>query len=473
MALIDIGDLTLLGGASTLQQQLFHAIRAKIVKSLWPLQGKLPSTRKLASELNVSRNTVTAAYEQLLAEGYVESKQGSGFYVAVELPDKYVPATVTQGTSSVESNCFDINSSFAPGVPDLSQFPLGKWQRLLQRHVLRPVLLGNQNIQGSEALRVALSDYLSSSRSVHCSAQRIIVTSGAQQALTIAMAATLAQGEKVLMEQPGYAQMTKVLELNQYQLEPLTVHQETGFELSDVLKSTARALYITPSNQYPMGTTINTENRLKLIEWAASNQGWIIEDDYDSEFQFAHRPYTSLQGLAGQMGLYEHVIYIGSLSKVMFNGLRLGYMVVPDNLIQRCLEIKDAMSGDSPSHTQEALADFIAEGHLLRHIRKMRRLYKQKHEIVSQAIEQAFGGQVTIISQAAGLHVTLKWNGGIDEQEWVGRAAKQGIVLRPLSYYEHNKESHREWQAVVLGFGNTPLQEIEPGIQALARLFES
>ena len=131
------------------------------------------------------------------------------------------------------------------------------------------------------------------------------------------------------------------------------------------------------------------------------------------------------------------------------------------------------MSGDSPSHTQEALADFIAEGHLLRHIRKMRRLYKQKHEIVSQAIEQAFGGQVTIISQAAGLHVTLKWNGGIDEQEWVGRAAKQGIVLRPLSYYEHNKESHREWQAVVLGFGNTPLQEIEPGIQALARLFES
>ncbi|USD35167.1 MULTISPECIES: MocR-like pyridoxine biosynthesis transcription factor PdxR [Vibrio] len=473
MALIDIGDLTLSGGASTLQQQLFHAIRAKIVKSLWPLQGKLPSTRKLASELNVSRNTVTAAYEQLLAEGYIESKQGSGFYVAVELPDKYVPATVTQGTSSVESNCFDINSSFAPGVPDLSQFPLGKWQRLLQRHVLRPVLLGNQNIQGSEALRAALSDYLSSSRSVHCSAQRIIVTSGAQQALTIAMAATLAQGEKVLMEQPGYAQMTKVLELNQYQLEPLTVHQETGFELNDVLKSTARALYITPSNQYPMGTTINTENRLKLIEWAASNQGWIIEDDYDSEFQFAHRPYTSLQGLAGQMGLDEHVIYIGSLSKVMFNGLRLGYMVVPDSLIESCLEIKDAMSGDSPSHTQEALADFIAEGHLIRHIRKMRRLYKQKHEIVSQAIVDYFHGRVEIISQAAGLHVTLKWNGGIDEQEWVARAEKQGIVLRPLSYYEHTAASHRTWRSVVLGFGNTPLSELEPRIRVLARLFES
>ena len=173
------------------------------------------------------------------------------------------------------------------------------------------------------------------------------------------------------------------------------------------------------------------------------------------------------------MGLDEHVIYIGSLSKVMFNGLRLGYMVVPDNLIQRCLEIKDAMSGDSPSHTQEALADFIAEGHLIRHIRKMRRLYKQKHEIVSQAIVDYFHGRVEIISQAAGLHVTLKWDGGIDEQEWVARAEKQGIVLRPLSYYEHTAASHRSWRSVVLGFGNTPLSELEPRIRVLARLFES
>ncbi|HAS6780497.1 TPA: aminotransferase class I/II-fold pyridoxal phosphate-dependent enzyme, partial [Vibrio parahaemolyticus] len=182
--------------------------------------------------------------------------------------------------------------------------------------------------------------------------------------------------------------------------------------------SDADALYITPSNQYPMGTTLNTEQRGKIINWAVEQSSWIIEDDYDSEFQFAHRPYTSLQGLAAQMGRDDRVLYVGSFSKVMFNGLRLGYLVVPERLVEQCLVVKDALSGDSPTHTQEALADFITEGGLLRHIRKMRRLYKTKHEQMHVSIQQHFGDRVCVVSQAAGLHVTLKWQDGMDEQRF-------------------------------------------------------
>jgi GntR family transcriptional regulator/MocR family aminotransferase len=217
---------------------------------------------------------------------------------------------------------------------------------------------------------------------------------------------------------------------------------------------------------------------LSLIEWAAENKRWIIEDDYDSEFQFAHRPYTSLQGLASEIGFDQQVIYVGSFSKVMFNGLRLGYLVVPDTLLESCLAIKDATSGDSPTHTQEALADFIREGDLLRHIRKMRRLYKQKHQRMTEAICEHFADRVEVISQPAGLHITLKWQGRVDEDQWVEKALQSGIVMRAMNYYENNPETYeyqnqRGWGSVVLGFGNVELEKIEPNIYKIAEIFDS
>ncbi|GLT18425.1 GntR family transcriptional regulator [Vibrio zhanjiangensis] len=473
MALIDIGDLSLLGGAETLQQQLFNAIKVKIVSGLWHLGGRLPSTRTLSAELDVSRNTVNAAYDQLLAEGYIESKPGSGFYVSLELPNDFIPEMQARCPIDRSIPALGKRALFERGVPDLKQFPIKTWQKLMQRHVLRTSLLGSQDIQGSLALRSALAEYLSSSRSVCCSPGNILITSGAQQALMIATMSVLSSHDKILMEQPGYTQMAKIIELNQYHLEPLRVHETIGFDLDDVKRSRARALYITPSNQYPMGTTLNTEARLQLIKWAENQQGWLIEDDYDSEFQFANRPYSCLQGLASQIGLSKHVMYIGSMSKVMFNGLRIGYLVAPEHHVQRCLEIKDALSGGSPSHTQEALADFIGEGHLIRHIRKMRRLYKQKHQRVVDGLARRLGQQVKVISQAAGLHVTIKWDHGISELEWSKRASNHGIQLQPLSYYEHSGDINRSWRAVVLGFGNTPMEEIEPSIELLAQLFNS
>ena len=478
---IDIGDLSLDLSKATRQNALFHAIREKIVRGFWSKGNKLPSTRKLALELQVSRNTVIFAYEQLMSEGYIESRKGAGYFVSIDQPEYYLGAaeaptktalsTIEQPDLSNRNDVFDVNQSFAPGVPDIRAFPFAKWQRLLQRHVTRLNLAGNQDVQGSQMLREALSHYLASSRSVHCDPSRIIITVGAQQAISIALMATLKGGDEILMEEPGYRQVHKIIDLLHLRMQPVPVYEKQGLCLDKVLESQAKALYVTPSNQYPMGTTLTTEQRLKIIDWAKQNRAWVIEDDYDSEFQFAHRPYTSMQGLAGKLEQDERVIYVGSLSKVMFNGLRIGYMVVPQHLVPRCLEIKDAITGDSPTHTQEALADFINEGDLLRHIRKMRRLYKQKHEAMLSALETEFGQDLEVISQAAGLHVTVKWYEGISERDWSERAQQENIVVRPFSFYEYAAKDNRDWRAVVLGFGNIALFEIPNKIRAIARIF--
>ncbi|MCL9782452.1 PLP-dependent aminotransferase family protein [Vibrio sp. S4M6] len=471
MALIDIGDLALPTTKGAKQTLLFQVIRDKIVNQLWPKGDKLPSTRKLADELSLSRNTVTSAYEQLVAEGYIESRKGSGFYVCIELPDHYFSGSTSHSVPPNKAKDLDINAPFSSGIPDLAQFPLKTWQRMLQRHSSRLSILGNQDLQGCLELRVALADYLATSRSVHCHSGRIIITSGAQQALAIALMATLQPSDSILMEQPGYTQMSKIIELLGIQYIAANVTPYNGLDLDSITQSAAKALYITPSNQYPLGTTLDTNQRLALINWAKQSNRWIIEDDYDSEFQFAHRPYTSLQGLAGQMGRDDCVIYIGSFSKVMFNSLRLGYMVVPDALVTQCLMIKDAISGDSPSHVQSALADFIVEGHLVRHIRKMRKLYELKHQTITQAISLHFADSVEIISQAAGLHVTIKWQVGINEKTFTEQAKQAGINIRPLSYYESLGFSHRSWQGAIIGYGNTALEDIAPKIALLAQLF--
>jgi len=236
------------------------------------------------------------------------------------------------------------------------------------------------------------------------------------------------------------------------------------------LEKKASAVYLTPSNQYPMGTSLDTEQRLQVLQWAQKHQSWVIEDDYDSEFQFAHRPYTSLQGLCAQSGLSDRCIYIGSFSKTMFNGIRIGYMVVPEKIVPRCLKIKDATNGNTPIHTQAALADFISEGHFLRHLRRMRKIYQQKFHTMKHALEMHFGHDLEIISQAAGLHTTVMWQGLPDEKKVAEAASKKGITVRPLVYYEHQKKQ-RTWNALVLGYGNVHHEQIEPLIYQLKQVY--
>lgn len=484
MSVIDVGDLQLLKSSASLQQALFDAIQKKIINGNWIKEQKLPSTRKMAEELNLSRNTVTGAYEQLVAEGYLHSQKGSGFFVAVSIPEHFLKIedrTVENSATTVSpihikrtlniKKTLDLNRPFAPGVPDLAEFPYTKWQRLLQRHSNRTILLGLNDIQGYYPLRVALSQYLQSSRSVCCNPERLIITSGAQQALSIATLAVVAPDQTLLMEDPGYSQMEKILELYRIKSAKVPVAPLLGLDTASIKKQKAAAIYVTPSNQYPMGTNLNSDQRLQLLKWAELNQAWIIEDDYDSEFQFAHRPYTSLQGLNSQSDFADRCIYIGSFSKTMFNGLRIGYMVVPENLVNHCLKIKDAMTGATTIHSQAALSDFISEGHFLRHLRRMRKIYQQKSSSLQAAINHHFGHEWQIISQRAGLHTTVRWKGGPTEEEMVRDANKKGITVRPLSYYEKHTANNRDWNALVLGFGNVQQSKIEPLIAQLRQIY--
>ncbi|WP_394209377.1 PLP-dependent aminotransferase family protein [Enterovibrio calviensis] len=493
---IDIGDLRLDASNTSKQSALYLAVQDKILNGLWPTNGRLPATRLLAEELRVSRNTVTAVYEQLKAEGYIESRRGAGYFIQWAMPDQYLHTNInSERQRSPETKCvvadreekrppFDAhvrNRPFAPGVPDLAQFPYKKWARSLQCHFQRSILGGQNDIQGNLALRQALSDYLSFSRSVDASPQRIIITVGAQQALYIAINAILEAGEKVMMENPGYAQMRKVLDRSNIDVSYMPVDAITGADISLLDKFDGKAVYLTPSNQYPMGTSLNTNDRMRCIEWATQKtQGeqarWIIEDDYDSEFQFANRPYPSLQGLAAKFqGEAANVIYIGTFSKTLLPAIRVGYMVVPESLVEKCLSVKDAIGGDTAMHIEEVLAEFIAEGDYLRHIRKMRTLYQEKQRVFVEALHQHFGDEVEVISQAAGLHVTFRWQGGLTALEAKALLEEKGVTIRTLLFYcdADSVSDMPEWmqRTLVAGFGNSSLDDIRQGVKKLAECF--
>lgn len=470
--LIDTGDLNVSTKSTTLQKGLFEAIREKIIRKLWPLGAKLPSTRKLAEELNVSRNTVIATYDQLVAEGYINSRKGAGYYVSVKLPE--YSFEIHQRPNHIEPELdTDINRSFAPGVPDLTAFPIKRWQQLLSSNSSRLALLGSQNMQGNKALRIALSDYLATSRSVRCHPEDIIITSGAQQAIAICLMALFSNVDELLIEVPGYAQLMGAAQSLNVKTKSITVSPFTGLEISQIKTSRAKAVYLTPSNQYPMGTSLDISQRLELLDWAHDNDSWIIEDDYDSEFQYENRPYPSLQGLSSETGQESRVIYIGSFSKVMFNSLRIGYMVIPSHLSARFVALKGALTGETNAVFQAALADFIVEGDLIRHIRKMRRLYKTKYEQMRKSIENHFEDKVEVISNPAGLHISLRWWHGPTEKEVADQAQRSGIIVRPMSYYEPAEAQQRDWQSIVLGFGNTKIENIDKLIGQIANCVNS
>ncbi|KXF80433.1 MocR-like pyridoxine biosynthesis transcription factor PdxR [Enterovibrio coralii] len=481
---IDIGDLVLDESVGSKQQSLYLAIQSKILRGEWKNQARLPATRVLAAEMGLSRNTVTAVYEQLKAEGYIDSKPGAGYFVLLH-PDYYLntqaaaldSADLDKSGETVFSSSTR-NRPFSPGVPDLAHFPYKKWARLVQIQMQRAVLAGQNDIQGSFALRQALSEYLLTSRSVVAPAHRIIITTGAQQALFIALNAIVRRGDKVLMENPGYTQMRKVLQQSGANVSYFSLASQFNDDLSMLDNFNGKALYLTPSNQYPMGHSIDTQARMRCIEWAVKTGGWIIEDDYDSEFQFANRPYPSLQGLATQLqGERANVIYIGTFGKAFVPGIRVGYMAVPDGLVDACLSLKDATTGCSPVHIEEALAEFIKPGDYLRHIKKMRHLYQQKHTKFVACLSSVYGGNIDVVSQPAGLHVTFRWQGGPDAY-WVKNAlADKGFTLRTLDYYCDEESLHQmpEWihRCLVAGIGNSSLNDIEEGLLALSDVFKA
>lgn len=465
-----------------LHRQIYDGFRSAILRrDLRPGQ-QIPSSRELAAEMHVSRFPVLNAYAQLLAEGYFESRVGAGTFVSTSLPEQKMsvslpptePARQPSGPRSVSRRSlrfadFEHHAAirgwgaFGVHQPALEEFPFAIWSALVARHTRNPQLSALHHIEpmGTERFRKAIADYLRGARGVKCEADQVMIVSGSQQALDITARVLFDPGDAVWIEEPGYRLERNLLLAAGCKLIPVPVDRE-GMDVSAgmVKHRKARAAFVTPSHQYPLGSTMSASRRLQLLNWAQQAGAWIIEDDYDSEYRYESLPIASLHGL----DVNSRVIYIGTFSKVLFASLRLGYIVIPPDLVQRFVAVRHLMDIFPPYLYQEVLADFIVEGHFARHLRKMRQLYGEKRSILAEALREEFGSSVEIHGVEAGMHLAMTFPDGIDDVEIARRAAKERLWLWPLS---PSYMTDRSRQGFVLGFGSTPRDHIRRSVKQL------
>jgi GntR family transcriptional regulator / MocR family aminotransferase len=460
-----------LSAKGSLRRQLYLLLQQQLLTGRWPGGALLPSGRVLAADLHLSRNTVNQVLQQLVAEGYIEGLPGRGYRVAV-LPEHYFH-TEAAGTSAqpglatqqyaLPDKTGAVTGLLQPGVSALQQFPYAIWQRMLQRHCQRTALSGFADPLGYLPLRQALVQYLRQARQVSCDEQSILITAGAQQALFIAAKLVARAGQQVLMETPGYPRLKQALQLCELQVQHLDASSANGLDINALPDNTqAKALFLTPGHQYPLGGIMPLPQRLAVLDWARQHSVWLVEDDYDSEYQYRHRPIASLQGLAGGEG----VLFVGSFSKTLFPGLRLGYLVAPKQVIRQAAALVQAVHGDVPLLTQAALADFISEGHFGRHLRKMRRHYQQNKQFAVQLLQEELP-QCRLHALDAGLHLVLEFPHAVDEAALQQQLTQQQFKVQPLSRYLFANEVR---YGLVLGIANSRQPELAAVLQQLAVL---
>jgi GntR family transcriptional regulator/MocR family aminotransferase len=468
-----------------LHRQIYDAYRTAIVsRSLRPGQ-RVPSTRMLASELGISRIPVLTAHAQLLAEGYFESRIGSGTVVCSSLPGQLASresGTARVGRVHAGSRSVSLRSSILPsgrrslwlggsgafsaGHGAFDQFPSQVWARLVVRHCRTndPNSLYYGNVMGAVDLRDAIAGYLRTARAARCEASQIMIVSGSQQALDICARVLLDPGNKVWVEDPGYSFARDVFTAAGCSAIPIPVDSQ-GLDVADGIKRcrNARAAYVTPSHQFPLGVTMSASRRMQLLDWAQTSGAWIIEDDYDSEYRYESMPIASLHGLDAN----ARVIYLGTFSKVLFPSLRLGYIVIPPDLVDRFLAIRRAMDLAPPTFLQAVVADFIREGHFARHLRRMRMLYGERRSVLADSIAEELGPMVELLGGEAGMHLTVTLKKGGSDLEIAKRAAHDNIWLWPLSScYMYQATC----QGFILGFGGTTTAEIPRAVRKLRNL---
>ena len=470
-----------------LSHQVYAALRRAILSGELAAGVRLPSTRGLARDLDVSRNTVLLAYDQLLAEGYIGGRTGSGTYVAETLPDAPRPP-VSAGTpkavarpprlSAYGRRVVDVRAGTTPrrdervpydfryGLPTVAEFPHAVWRRLLARHA-RPTAasMSYGPREGTPALRGAIAAYLRRVRGVVCDAEQLLVVNGSQQALDLAARVLLDPGDRVVLEEPHYQGARWAFHAAGARLIPVTVDGD-GLDVGRLERTRARLVYVTPSHQFPTGVVMSLPRRLALLEWARANDAWVVEDDYDSEFRYGGRPIEAVQGLdrAGR------VLYAGTLSKVLFPALRLGYLVLPPALVEPFRAAKWVTDRHSPTLEQEVLAEFIAEGHFERHLRRARTTYAARRAALLAALASHFGDRVEVVGANAGVHV-LVWLRDVTTRELpssIAAAARQGVGVYSIAPYFFRPPRRA---GLILGYAPLTERQIRDGIARLARVF--
>ncbi|MGA2814399.1 MAG: PLP-dependent aminotransferase family protein [Candidatus Acidiferrum sp.] len=466
-------------------RQLYEWFRRSILAGELRPGQRLPSTRNLAAELQVSRIPVSNAYEQLQAEGYLETFLGAGTCVARSIPhdalksairsiqdksrqrsEPRVPRRTSRRVERMHIAPQTWSNSLIPfrvSLPALESFPLGVWSKLVNRQLRKQTRqsMAYGDAMGHGPLREAVVEYLGAVRAVQCEASQVLVTTGSQQGLQLSAHVLLDAGERVWIEEPGYPGARQALLMAGARMVPVPVDCE-GLNVAEGVRRArnARAVYITPSHQYPLGVTMSATRRMQLLNWSARSGAWIIEDDYDSEYRFGDRPIPSLQGL----DTHARVIYIGTFSKVMFPALRLGYLVVPKDLAEAFAVARDATDQFSSTLYQAVMADFIREGHFARHIRRMRMLYLERRTALVGAIQSEMSDKLEIIGSEAGMHLVALLQPGVDDVAVSRKAALRDISVIPLSTC-YLKPPVRG--GLILGYGGTDTQQIHEGVRRL------
>ena len=466
------------------RKQVYDGYRAAILEGRLRPGQRVPSTRAAARELGISRLPVLNAFEQLLHEGYLESRTGSGTYVATSMFDRVggtrpQPRSGTRAStrpSAVPKPWREVDAcvprtdlgAFRVSLPALEHFPRKTWARLVSRHARRmPIeLMAYGDPAGHLPLRHAIADYLRTSRAVACDPSQILIVSGSQMALQLCARVLLEPGDAFGLEDPGYPGARNALGATGAALRTIAVDEDGLVVRSlDREKQAPRAVYVTPSHQYPLGVSMNVARRLELLDWARRHRSWIIEDDYDSEYRYASRPLAALQG----MDEAARVVYIGTFSKVLFPALRIGYLVAPAALVHRFVAHRDAFDLFSPTLYQLALTDFLCDGHFGRHVRRMRAIYQKRRDALVEAIRRRLDGVLTIVNADAGMHLTAWLPAGTDDREVARHAAVRGISATALSSCYSGRTSR---PGLVLGFGGISEEAIVPAVETLARAIE-
>lgn len=468
----------------SLSRQIYQVLSQLILDGVLIESIKLPSTRALAKDLGVSRNTIIEAYDQLLAEGYIESYTGSGTYVSKTVPDKNTHFFGVSESAFLANDRIIISGrgkellnnaqaakkqwgAFVSGVPDVKLFPSEIWLKLLRRHWRKPSseLMTYSHGAGYYPLREALCAYLRIARSVYCEPEQVVITGGVHQALSTISLLLGDIGDKVWMEDPGYWGASTVLRASGLNLEPIAVDEEGIAPSSQQVQAPPKFIFVTPSHQYPLGYVLSLARRRMLLEYAYQHSAWIIEDDYDSEFRFEGQPIASLQGL----DVHGRVLYLGTFSKTLFPSLRLGFIVVPKHLAQPVAKCLSELYREGRLIEQAALADFIIEGYYASHIRKMRGLYARRQSILREVIYEHFGNDWPLSNQEAGLHLVMHLPPEVDDKVIAEQASKRGIWVRPLSKYYVNSPGA---SGLLFGYATVHENEIAPSFKKVAKIIK-
>ncbi|WP_422946789.1 PLP-dependent aminotransferase family protein [Undibacterium sp. Ren11W] len=483
------------GAKTALFRQLYAAIKQAILTGALQPGMQLPPTRDFCRALAVSRQTVLNAYELLLAEGYLLGEVGKGTYVHHQLPacsetkSLSAPSPVAQGENAPglsqrglryadtvgQSHVHqDKTRVFRVSMPGLDAFPFDTWARLeARRWRHHEDKLGYSDSAGYQPLRELLAVYLKASRGVNCHAGQIIITSGSQQALYLLPTVLLDPGDAAWVEYPGYRGAIAPLLAAQVEVCPVPVDVD-GLDVAYGASHYphAKLVYVTPSHQLPLGMTMSLQRRLALLAWAKQQRAWVIEDDYDSEYRYNGAPLASLQSL-DQSG---NVIYVGTLSKVLFPGLRLGYMVLPEALVQPMLQAKTIVDKHTGIVPQMVLTDFMAEGHFGRHIKRSRKLYAQRQAALLHALDTTLKDELSCAASDGGLDLAVHFRRERDEQAVVQAGLAAGIELRGLSYYAMPTvlpAPANFLPGLLLGFSSVTEKEIAQGAAGLLQVLRT